>query len=53
VACHWRRVPPKGEVVPVLFRLQGTPDDLWVLSFNFKAGEMIPEEKWSTYGLWK
>jgi len=24
-----------------------------VLSFDFKIGSEIPEEKWSAYGLWR
>jgi hypothetical protein len=24
-----------------------------VLSFDYKIGSEIPEEKWSAYGLWK
>jgi hypothetical protein len=43
----------KGKWYKFSFVCKATPDHLWVLSFNFKAGEMIAEEKWSTYGLWK
>jgi hypothetical protein len=34
------------------FVCKATPDHLRVLSFSYKAGEAIPEEKWSSYGLW-
>lgn len=30
-----------------------TPDRMRVLSFDFKIGPEIPEEKWSAYGLWR
>jgi hypothetical protein len=30
-----------------------TPDRMKVLSFDFKIGPEIPEEKWSAYGLWR
>jgi hypothetical protein len=30
-----------------------TPDRMKVLSFDYKIGSEIPEEKWSAYGLWK
>jgi hypothetical protein len=30
-----------------------TPDRMKVLSFDYKVGPEIPEEKWSAYGLWK
>jgi hypothetical protein len=30
-----------------------TADHMKVLSFDYKIGEAIPEEKWSAYGLWK
>jgi hypothetical protein len=30
-----------------------TPDRMKVLSFDFKIGSEIPEEKWSAYGLWR
>jgi len=40
-------------VVPALFVCKATPDHLRVLSFSFKVGEVIPEDKWPLYGLWK
>jgi hypothetical protein len=43
----------KGKWYQFAFVCKATPNHLRVLSFNFKAGEMIPEDKWSTYGLWK
>jgi len=30
-----------------------TPDRMKVLSFDYKIGPEIPEEKWSAYGLWR
>jgi hypothetical protein len=30
-----------------------TADHMKVLSFDYKIGPEIPEEKWSAYGLWK
>jgi hypothetical protein len=30
-----------------------TPDRMKVLSFDYKVGPEIPEDKWSAYGLWK
>ena len=34
------------------FVCKATPDHLRVLSFSYKVGEAIPEQKWSSYGLW-
>lgn len=30
-----------------------TPDRMKVLSFDYKVGPEIPEDKWSAYGLWR
>ncbi len=30
-----------------------TPDDLKVVSFEFRVGEKIPQSKWEDYGLWQ
>jgi hypothetical protein len=30
-----------------------TPDHLKILSFDYRVGEKIPEDKWDAYGLWR
>jgi hypothetical protein len=35
------------------FTCKASPDHLRVLSFDYRVGEMIPEAKWNTYGLWR
>jgi len=42
----------KGKWYQFSFVCKATPDHLKVLSFSYKMGELIPEEKWSSYGLW-
>jgi hypothetical protein len=43
----------KGKWYQLSFVCKATPDHLRVLTFSFKVGEPIPEDKWSSYGLWK
>jgi uncharacterized protein DUF930 len=43
----------KGKWYWFSFVCKSTPDHLRVLSFSYKVGEVIPEEKWSSYGLWR
>ncbi|WP_249780137.1 DUF930 domain-containing protein [Bradyrhizobium sp. dw_411] len=43
----------KGKWYQFSFVCKATPDHLKVLSFSYKAGELIPEQKWSSYGLWR
>jgi hypothetical protein len=35
------------------FHCKASPDHLKVLSFDYRVGEIIPEAKWNTYGLWR
>ena len=35
------------------FSCTTTPDRLKILSFDYRVGEKIPEDKWNEYGLWK
>lgn len=35
------------------FVCKGTPDHLSVLSFAYRIGDLIPESKWASYGLWR
>ena len=34
------------------YRCTSTPDRMSVVAFHFTIGAEIPEEKWSSYGLW-
>jgi hypothetical protein len=34
------------------YRCTSTPDRMNVVAFHFTVGAEIPEEKWSSYGLW-
>ena len=34
------------------YRCTSTPDRMGVVAFHFTIGAEIPEEKWSSYGLW-
>ena len=43
----------KGKWYQFSFMCKATPDHLKVVSFSYKVGELIPEEKWSNYGLWR
>lgn len=42
----------KGKWYHFSFVCKATPDHLRVLSFSYKIGDQIPEEKWSSLGLW-
>ncbi len=35
------------------FTCTASPDRMKVLSFSYKIGAAIPEDKWETYGLWR
>ena len=35
------------------FNCVTTPDRMKILSFDYKVGEKIPEEKWEKFGLWR
>ncbi len=35
------------------FNCETSPDRMKVLSFTYKVGEKIPEEKWEKFGLWR
>jgi hypothetical protein len=35
------------------FRCTASPDNMKVLSFSYKIGGEIPEDKWAAYGLWQ
>jgi Domain of Unknown Function (DUF930) len=35
------------------FNCKASPDHLKVLSFDYQVGQIIPEAKWNTYGLWR
>ena len=43
----------KGKWYSFSFACTGSPDHLKVLSFTYKIGQLIPESKWASYGLWK
>ena len=43
----------KGKWYQFSFVCKATPDHLKVTSFTYKVGELIPEEKWARYGLWR
>ena len=35
------------------FVCTATPDHMKVISFDYTIGDLIPEEKWNDYGLWR
>ncbi len=43
----------KGQWYSFSFVCKGSPDHLKVVSFSYKIGQMIPESKWASYGLWR
>lgn len=43
----------KGKWYSFSFVCKGSPDHLKVVSFNYKIGQLIPESKWASYGLWR
>ena len=42
-----------GQWYQFSFTCKTTPDRLKILSFDYRVGEKIPEEKWDGYGLWR
>ena len=42
-----------GQWYQFSFTCKTTPDRLKILSFDYRVGEKIPEEKWNDYGLWR
>ena len=43
----------RGQWYQFSFNCTTTPDRLKVLSFDYKIGAQIPEEKWESYGLYR
>jgi len=43
----------RGQWYRFSFSCTTTPDRLKILSFDYRVGEKIPEDKWDDYGLWK
>jgi Domain of Unknown Function (DUF930) len=43
----------KGHWYSFSFVCKGAPDHMSVLSFSYKIGDVIPESKWASYGLWR
>ena len=43
----------KGKWYAFSFTCQAAPDRLSILSFDYRVGQPIPEEKWSDYGLYQ
>lgn len=42
-----------GQWYQFSFTCKTTPDRLKILSFDYRVGEKIPEDKWDAYGLWR
>jgi Domain of Unknown Function (DUF930) len=42
-----------GQWYQFSFTCKTTPDRLKILSFDYRVGEKIPEDKWNDYGLWR
>lgn len=42
----------RGKWYALSYSCTALPDHLKVTSFTYKIGDEIPEEKWTTYGLW-
>ena len=42
-----------GQWYQFSFTCKTTPDRLKILSFDYRVGERIPEDKWDDYGLWR
>ena len=42
-----------GQWYQFSFTCKTTPDRLKILSFDYRVGEKIPEDKWIGYGLWR
>ena len=43
----------RGKWYALSYSCTASPDHLQVMSFSYKIGDEIPEEKWATYGLWE
>ncbi len=43
----------RGKWYALTFRCTASPDNMKVLSFSYKVGGEIPEDKWAAYGLWQ
>jgi hypothetical protein len=43
----------RGKWYRLSYICKTSPDRMKVLSFDYKIGPPIPEEKWSAYGLWR
>jgi len=43
----------RGQWYQFSFHCKTTPDRLKILSFDYRVGEKIPEDKWDAYGLWR
>jgi hypothetical protein len=43
----------QGKWYGFTYKCTASPEELKVLSFNYKIGAEIPEAKWSGYGLWQ
>lgn len=43
----------RGKWYALTYTCTAEPDHLKVLSFTYKIGNEIPEEKWASYGLWQ
>jgi hypothetical protein len=42
-----------GQWYQFSFTCKTTPDRLKILSFDFRIGDRIPEDKWDSFGLWR
>ena len=42
-----------GQWYQFSFSCKTSPDHLKILSFDYRVGERIPEDKWNDYGLWR
>src|SRR5665213_46324 len=43
----------RGQWYQFSFTCTTSPDRLKILSFDYRVGEKIPEDKWDDYGLWR
>ena len=43
----------KGKWYSYSFVCKGSPDHMKVLAFSYKIGNLIPEAKWASLGLWR
>ena len=42
-----------GKWYALSYTCTATPDHMKVLSFDYRVGPAIPEDKWASYGLWQ